>query len=145
MTRQTIEDFPLDKISSVQWSARMVQGTLTIFASGNKADIDHVEKKDGKQIADALRARLSGAARRPAPAPMAAPMPPRGMAVQPAPPVPDVYEQLRKLGELRDLGIVTPEEFEEKKRQLPARIRAAVTCRATWPAGGRAGRLPPRS
>jgi hypothetical protein len=138
MTRQTVEDFPLDKISSVQWSAGMIQGTLTIFASGNKADIDHVEKKDGKQIADALRARLAGAARRHAPAPMAAPpmavpapmaapMPPQGMApapgmVPPAAPVPDVYDQLRKLGELRDLGIVTPEEFEAKKRELLARI-----------------------
>lgn len=44
---------------------------------------------------------------------------------QPAVPVdnvPDVYEQLRKLGELRDLGVVTPEEFEQKKRELLARI-----------------------
>lgn len=118
MTRQTIEDFPMEKISSVQWSAGMVQGTLTIFASGNKADIDQVQKKDGKQIADTIRARLAGSARRPEPQPAA---PPRPMA-PPAAPSPDVYEQLRKLGELRDLGIVTPEEFEQKKRELLARI-----------------------
>src|SRR6476619_2156053 len=41
MTKQT-EDFPLDKISSVQWSSGLVQGTITIFASGNKAEIKNV-------------------------------------------------------------------------------------------------------
>lgn len=119
VTRQTIEDFPLDKISSVQWSAGMVQGTLSIFASGNKADIDQISKKDGKQLADTLRARLA------APRPVQAPAI-RALPVQVAPPVPaatpDVYEQLRKLGELRDLGVVTAEEFEQKKRELLARI-----------------------
>jgi hypothetical protein len=35
---------------------------------------------------------------------------------------PDVYEQLRKLGELRDLGVVTPDEFGTKKRELLSRI-----------------------
>jgi hypothetical protein len=116
MTRQTIEDFPLDKVSSVQWSSGMVLGTLTIFASGNKADIDQMNKKDGKQIADTVRARLTGST--PAPYPPAP-------AVQSASPTvnnPDVYEQLRKLGELRDLGVVTPEEFEQKKRELLSRI-----------------------
>lgn len=45
MTRQTIEDFPLDKISSVQWSSGMVLGTMTVYASGNKADIDQMNKR----------------------------------------------------------------------------------------------------
>ena len=68
MTRQTIEDFPLDKVSSVQWSSGMVLGTLTVFASGNKADIDQMNKKDGKQIADTVRARLARST--PAPQPL---------------------------------------------------------------------------
>lgn len=105
----------------------MVMGTLTIFASGNKADIEHMDKKDGKQIADTVRGRLAGFAPRPMSA-QQPPMPPQPMApphtmAPPVPtPEPDVYEQLRKLGELRDLGIVTPEEFEQKKRELLARI-----------------------
>lgn len=45
---QTTEDFPLDKISSIQWSAGMLMGTVTIFASGNKAEIKNVGKQDGK-------------------------------------------------------------------------------------------------
>jgi hypothetical protein len=43
---------------------------------------------------------------------------------QPAatPPAPDPIEQLRKLGELRDLGVVTPAEFDAKKAELLARL-----------------------
>jgi hypothetical protein len=127
MTRQATEDFPIDKIASVQWSAGMVLGSLTIFASGNKAEIEQMNKKDGKQIADAVRNRLSMRMPQhlPPPPPM---MPPQqvGLPVHIAPPAPvaepDVYEQLRKLGELRDLGIVTGDEFEQKKRELLARI-----------------------
>ena len=125
LTRQTTEDFPLDKVSSVQWTTSMVWGTLTIFASGNKADIDQMDKKDGKQLADAIRGRLAAPAR-----PVHAP--PSLMhqhalgrpSAMPQPPTagPDVYEQLRKLGELRDLGVVTPDEFDTKKRELLSRI-----------------------
>ncbi|MEU4803083.1 PH domain-containing protein [Actinosynnema sp. NPDC023587] len=108
--RQVTEDFPIEKISSVQWSSGMAWGNLTVFASGNKAEIKNMNKKDGKQIADAVRNRLSSS---PVPA-----------AVQPSatPAGPDVFEQLRKLGELRDAGIVTTDEFETKKRELLARL-----------------------
>ena len=34
----------------------------------------------------------------------------------------DMFEQLRKLGELRDAGIVTPAEFEAKKAELLSRM-----------------------
>ena len=35
---------------------------------------------------------------------------------------PDVFETLKKLGELRDSGVVTQDEFEAKKAELLARI-----------------------
>jgi hypothetical protein len=38
------------------------------------------------------------------------------------PPEPDPLEALRKLGELRDAGVVTPEEFEAKKALLLSRL-----------------------
>ncbi|MCK6081295.1 SHOCT domain-containing protein [Microbacterium sp. EYE_5] len=34
----------------------------------------------------------------------------------------DALETLRKLGELRDAGVVTPAEFELKKAELLARL-----------------------
>jgi hypothetical protein len=34
----------------------------------------------------------------------------------------DVFHQIKQLGELRDSGLISPEEFEEKKRELLARL-----------------------
>lgn len=42
---------------------------------------------------------------------------------------PDPMEQLRKLGELRDAGVVSDAEFEAKKAELLARLRTAGLCR----------------
>jgi len=39
-----------------------------------------------------------------------------------APQLLDLFEQLRRLGELRDSGVVTPEEFDQKKAELLARL-----------------------
>jgi hypothetical protein len=35
---------------------------------------------------------------------------------------PDVYEQIRRLAELRDEGLIMPEEYEVKKRDLLDRL-----------------------
>lgn len=56
---QASEDFPLAKVSSVQWAAGMAQGTITVYASGNTAEITRVVKDDGKDIVDLMRARLA--------------------------------------------------------------------------------------
>jgi Bacterial PH domain/Short C-terminal domain len=108
---RTTEDFPMEKISSVQWSSGIVQGTLTVFASGNKAEIKNMNKDDGKQIADTIRERLSTATTH-------GPVRDETSAA----PHPDVYGQLAKLGELRDAGILTKEEFDTKKAELLSRL-----------------------
>ncbi len=56
---------------------------------------------------------------------MAAPVVPPALEPPPPPPPagePDIFELIRKLGELRDAGFVTPEEFETKKAELLARL-----------------------
>ena len=110
---KTTEDFPLDKVSSVQWTSGMLMGEIIIFASGNKSAIKQVDKNDGKEIVDTIRHRLSTPP--PPAAPEAAALPPRQTAVDP-------IEQLKKLGELRDAGIVTEAEFEAKKAELLRRM-----------------------
>jgi hypothetical protein len=105
---QTTEDFPLDKVSSIQWSSGMMLGTVTVFASGNKAVITNVNKADGKEIVDLIRHRLSEKTPQPAPAGAGG--------------VEDVYEQLRKLGELHSAGVLTDEEFNKKKADLLGRL-----------------------
>lgn len=100
---QTLEDFPLDRITSVLWHVGMVGGTVTIHASGKRAEITKVQKDDGRELTDRLRERLA----MPAPVPSAAD---------------GIIEQIRRLGELRDAGILTDEEFETKKAELLRRL-----------------------
>lgn len=106
-----IEDFPLDRVSSVQESTGMVMGEIKIFASGNDARIKSVAKQDASAFADAarkhLRKRQTAAA---APAPTA------------VPPAVDPLDQLKKLAELRDAGIISADEFEAKKTGLMALV-----------------------
>lgn len=107
----TSEDFPFGRISSVQWTSGVITGSIIVFASGNKAEIKQVPKADGKDIVDLVRARLTDGT---------------GAAAAPSTPAavdPDaVFHQLRRLGELRDAGVVTSDEFEAKKSELLARI-----------------------
>jgi hypothetical protein len=111
-TAKVSEDFPLDKVSSVQWHTGLLFGTITIFASGNKAEIKDVQKPDGKALTDAVRARIAGVApAEAAAAPVAAPASAAGGTV-------DAHERLRRLAELHRDGILTDDEFNAKKQQL---------------------------
>jgi hypothetical protein len=53
-------------------------------------------------------------------APMAQPPAPPAPPAAPAAPQPDLVDQLRRLGELRDAGILTEEEFAAQKAKLLA-------------------------
>lgn len=106
MMSQTSEDFPLDRISSIQWSSGMLQGKIQVFVSGNKTEITNVAKVEGKAIVDSVRDSITSgsvAAAPPAPAP-------QGQSSD--------LEQLTKLAELHKLGILTDEEFAAKKAQI---------------------------
>lgn len=130
MVKQATEDFPLEKVSSVQWTSGMLSGTLTIYASGNKAEIKNVSKNGGKALADIIRARLSSRHSTPAPAPTPPP------AAPPAPPASaapagdgplfttkeEVFAALKQLAELHQAGVLSDEEFNTKKAELLSRI-----------------------
>lgn len=100
-----IESFEYRHVSSFEQSKNMMGHTVQFFASGNKVSVKWIADKEAMAAFVALvREKLSTPA-----APAA-----------PAAPVDDVYDQLRKLGELRDAGILTPEEFDAKKAALLA-------------------------
>ena len=82
-------------------------GKLTIHASGGQIEVDGV----ANQTLDALRSVILSAQ-----ADAAAP------AQTPASPSESVTDQLAKLGQLRDSGVLTQEEFESKKAELLARL-----------------------
>ncbi|GAB3244467.1 PH domain-containing protein [Arthrobacter pigmenti] len=109
---QVSEDFPFDKISSIQWHAGMIQGSITVFVSGNKAEIRSVAKDTGQAIVDTIRERISTSSIRT----------PKTEAFTPPPPSDDIIDQIKQLGELRDAGILTENEFSTKKAELLDRL-----------------------
>ena len=55
-----VEDFPYDKITSLQYKTGLIGGTITIYASGNRAEINRVPKDKVRDFCDYIRARTSG-------------------------------------------------------------------------------------
>ncbi|MFF5972229.1 PH domain-containing protein [Streptomyces sp. NPDC012769] len=108
---QTLEDFPLGNISSVQWTGRMLMGTLTVYASGNRADIRHVPKQHGEAVSSRLRMVLATAK---APAPAAAVPAPAGAQ--------DVASRLATLDQLKAVGAITNEEYQDRRAAILASI-----------------------
>lgn len=106
------EDFPLEKISSVQWSSGLTQGKITIFVTGNQAEIANVQKDDGKAMVDVIRERLAA---HEATGHVDEAGAPAGQRDQ-------IMDQLRQLGELHDSGVLTNEEFAAKKTELLQRL-----------------------
>lgn len=103
-----VEDFPYDKISSIQFETGLIFGEIIIMASGNKARIKDVTKNRVKPFADLVRTRISELSKK---------------VVEPAQAVVinnqfDLAEQLEKLAKLRDNGVLTEEEFQVQKSKL---------------------------
>ncbi len=104
------EDFPLDKITSIQWKSGLAMGTIVIFTAGNKSEITNVIKQVGKEIVDVVRGRLNEPA---TPAPVVA---------EAASATTSIPDQIRELGALRDAGILDEAEFTAKKAELLSRM-----------------------
>jgi hypothetical protein len=94
----------------------MMRGELTIFASGNKADIERVPKDECRNFAETVRARITAASEHASykePVSQAA-------AAQPGDGGGDVVTQIERLGRLREQGLLTDEEFQAQKQKLLA-------------------------
>ncbi|MPZ66260.1 MAG: hypothetical protein GEU83_12340 [Pseudonocardiaceae bacterium] len=115
---QQLEDFPISRISSVQWSAGVIMGSLTVFSSGNKSEISQVGKAEGKAMSDRLRAHVSGQTQAPAPPAAPAPLAPAPAAVPEVTVGPALLEQLQQLAALHDIGALTDAEFTAAKAKL---------------------------
>ena len=108
---QDVEVIPTKSVSSVQVKRGAWYHDVTIFASGNTIILS-LDATEAEKVRGLVMDQVLHGSSHPAPAP-AAPSPPSGD---------DILEQVRKLGELRDLGILTQEEFDAKKAELLARI-----------------------
>lgn len=100
-----MEDFPYDKISSVSVETGFMKGILKIICSGNTAKINLVS--GAKEFSEFVRQKTMS---KPA---THQPQVNNG---------PDILVQIEKLAELKEKGILTEEEFTEKKAILLAKL-----------------------
>jgi hypothetical protein len=102
-----VEEFDFAAINSLGHSTSRGGEVIDIAISGRMAEITNVAPGRGGTFIQAFR-DLRAANDRPAPPVTAA--------------SPDVVDQIKKLGELRDAGVLTDDEFAAKKTQLLARM-----------------------
>lgn len=98
------EDFGLDKVSSIEIKSKLLLGDITVYTSNQKATINNVDKFVGAEFVKQARSALGGSKR-----PVAAPT--EGTA-----------DQLLKLKQLHEAGVLTDAEYETKRATLVAQL-----------------------
>ena len=106
-----VEDFAYDQLTSIEYKTGMIFGKITMFAAGNRAVISQIPKEPAKDFADYVRARISNAS------PQASVTPTRP-PLSPQEPGQDFIAQLERLGDLKERGILTEEEFLAQKKKI---------------------------
>ena len=113
-----VEDFPYDKISSIEYNTGLIFGEITIYTSGNRSKIEQVEKGQCREFAEYVRARITSVmASRSAVQQVAVSA---AAAVQPGPGAgsPEIMAQLERLGQLKMQGLLDEAEFKAAKAKL---------------------------
>lgn len=100
-----VEEFSLDKITSVQYTTGLMLGEITLFASGNKAEIKSTIKAYTKPFVDALRSQLESGTLLSRP----------GRDSQEST---GALVELERLAGMKERGLLTDEEFTAAKRKV---------------------------
>lgn len=104
-----VEDFPYDKVSSIQYSTGILTGEIIIYTSGNKAKIDAVEKHECVRFAEHVRARITGISKNQS----------KNFSEKNSPSDKDDFlEKLERLAKLKQDGFLTEDEFVTAKKKL---------------------------
>jgi hypothetical protein len=101
-----MESFPYSNISSFEMSKGLLGHTIAFFASGNHAKMKWIKVGDVNHFVSYVKSQMGKKATEQ----------PQVMAGN------DIAEQIRKLADLRDKGIVTEEEFQTKKTEMLSRL-----------------------
>jgi hypothetical protein len=98
-TGYDIESFPYENISSFEQGRNVYGGYVHFFAAGNRVEVKWIQRRrDFAALVAEVKSRMG----RPRPAQSSS----------------DAPARLRELARLRDEGLVTDEEFAEKKAEL---------------------------
>lgn len=122
--RASVESIPYDKITSVKLEGGIFSSTLVIrspglseltrmgrrtgllaWGRGEEGSIDAIPKDKGKQLLEIIREGMN-----------------RVKAPKVITPSVSIADEIKKLAELKNAGIITEEEFQTKKKELLARI-----------------------
>lgn len=109
---QELEEFNIDAIQALGVSKKRTGETINIAISGRHAEITSVHHGEGEAFVAAFREVRDLRAAAAAPVPVQVPLPAE----------PDAIDQLRKLGELHQAGILTDEEFASTKAEILERM-----------------------
>jgi hypothetical protein len=99
------EDFPIGRVSSVELKTGVLMSDVVIYTSNQEARIKHLVNEEAKRFVAQAREAISTHSQ---PAPVSA--------------TADPAEQLLKLKQLLDAGIISGDEYETKRQQLLAQI-----------------------
>lgn len=110
---EVIESIPLKNINSLERKSALMKHTIFIYSSGNKIEFKSLNKADNEKLVSEIeKAQENSGSEKTTPI----------VTEKATEPKEDVYEQLKKLGELKELGILNEQEFTEKKAMLVSRI-----------------------
>lgn len=96
-----VEDFPLDKISSIQYENELLSSKITVFTSGNHKEIKSVNKEMGREFAGYVRTKIG-----------------TKVTAQFSNLSDDILNQLERLAVLREKGILDEAEFLQQKNRI---------------------------
>lgn len=107
-----VEDFPYDKITTIQYETGLLFGKLTIFSSSNKAVIEQVTKSKVRVFGDWVRARVSESKENV--------LTHKTSNSEGTKAISNIgpLEKLERLAKLKEQGILSHEEFETQKRKI---------------------------
>lgn len=104
MTGYDLESFPYSNISSLEMGKNMMGHHIKFFASGNEVRMKWIKDANGLQkFIEFVRDKMASA-------------PSDGGAAAPA--QESTLDKLKKLGELKDAGVISDAEFEATKAKL---------------------------
>jgi hypothetical protein len=90
-------------LTAIDYKKGVMFGNINLNASGDHYHISSIPKDDIERVAQLIRSQMGQV---------------RAHATHAAPAAPDLADQIRKLGDLRDSGLLSDDEFQAKKRQL---------------------------
>lgn len=109
----SVNNIPIDKVSSIEYSKGWLSSKILIYTANAAMQIEHINTDEAPKFCNQVKKSMEVLAPQPYPA---APMYQQPQAT--APQQKDFIQELKELGQLKQEGIITDEEFKLAKEKL---------------------------